>query len=69
MHPEKTSISLGTRFRYLFINPPPLSPSLIKGGGNRRRGANAPLKHPGILVFSLKGEGELIIKEGADAPL
>jgi len=69
MRPEKSSISLGTRFRFLLGNPHPLSPSLDKGGGNRRIGADAPLKHPGILAFSLKGEGELIINEGADAPL
>ena len=56
-------------FRFLLGNPPPLSPSLDKGGGNNKRGADAPLKHPGTLVFSLKGEEEEYEKRGASVPL
>ncbi len=31
-------------------NPPPLSPSLAKGGGVKERGAGAPLTPRGVVV-------------------
>jgi hypothetical protein len=30
----------------ILINPPPVSPSLIKGGGKRKEGAKPPLRRP-----------------------
>jgi len=47
-----------------FSNPPPLSPSLIKGGGIYCVREASPLFDSPYSIYSFKGEGEDFIKRG-----